>query len=357
MTKTWGKTKDARIKKRSDVYWARFMLRGQQVQKSLETKSFETAKRLVENMEKDILLGLNWRKDREFFDTAWPDFLEAKAKGIKTKKSRPKTLQGYIWFGEAFYLPNFKDKRLSEIDEKAWEELVEQIKTEKPGMHFDNVRKYLSGFLSWAYRTGKIRVKPELYDPDIERKEKRQADGPGLAYSKEQLKVMRSISAVQSPRFHLFMLMAQYMGMRPGEITQLAKDRIDLKENVIRLRKADTKTKTARDIPIHAKVLPALLFQLQYYPASPYLFPNMRNRTSPMDPTGFKKYWAEILSLPEISGRVYDFRHTFITHAIQDGLNPGLVAKITGTSWKMIETRYLHLTPKDLNKEIEKFQL
>jgi integrase len=353
----WKDTKDVRIKKRGGRYWARFMRQGKMIQKSLGTGSFEIAKRQVENIESDLQLGVDWRRESERFETAWPDFLIDKANGVKTKKARPNTLRGYVGFGELYYQPYFNDKKLSQITEDEWVLFVAWVKTQKPDMHFDNVRKYLMGFLSWAYRKGKIRKKPELVDPDIERKENREEDGPGLAYSTRQLEIMRELAQSQSPQFFLFMLMCQYMGMRPGEITQLKRDRVDLSGRVIRLRKADTKTATARVVPIHPQVLLRLEHQLSRAEGSPYVFPNRIDSQRPMDPTGFKNAWKEVTAHPEIEGRIYDFRHTFITNAIAQGMNPAAVAKITGTSLRMIEKRYLHFTPEQLNAELSRFAL
>lgn len=353
----WLNTKDRRIKKRGGMYWARFMRDGELIQKSLKTGSFEIAKRLVENIEGDLALGVSWRAQEEIFADAWPTFLIDKAAGVKTKKARKKTLKEYIGFGERYYMPFFGNTRLSEIDEDRLQEFVNHVRTQKPDMHFDNCRKYLMGFFSWALRKGKIRVKPYFADPDVERKEEREEDGPGLAYTPAQLKIMREIAGERESQFYLFVLMMQYMGMRPGEITQLAWDRVDWREQVIRLRKADTKTATARVVPIHPDVAPRLVEALSVTEGSPYVFPNQRDIKRPMDPTGFKNAWKEVLEHPEISGRVYDMRHTFITNAIKQGMNPAIVAKITGTSLKMIEERYLHFQPADLNKAIAEFVL
>jgi len=338
------------------------MMRGQRVQESLGTKSFEVAKRLVENIEKDILLGVEWKKERELFETAWPEFLQDKAQGNKTKKARPKTLKEYVGFGERFYKDHFDAMRLTDINEDEWRDFVEKLKIEKPGMQFDNVRKYLMGFLSWALRKGKIATKPELYDPDAGDKESREVAGPGKAYTLEELKRMRDVAQTLSPKFNLFILMAQYMGMRPGEITQLKKDRIDLKAYLIRLRRSDTKDSRAREVPIHKLVHPHLVEQMKVTEGSPCLFPNQRNNQDPMDVSGFKKQWAKARGLGEesavdIEGRVYDFRHTFITNALRQGMNAVVVAKMTGTSLKMIEERYLHLEAQDMTKELEKFEL
>jgi integrase len=334
------------------------MREGKMIQKSLGTGSFEIAKRHVENIEADIQLGVDWRRENEYFETAWPDFLIDKANGVKTKKARPKTFREYVGFGERYYMPYFKDKTLSKMaTDDAWLEFVEYVQTQKPGMHMDNVRKYLMGFFSWAYRKGKIRRKPDLVDPDIDRKEQREEDGPGLAYTPRQLQIMREFADKRTPQFRLFVYMCQYMGMRPGEITQLQRDRIDLEDGVIRLRKADTKTATARVVPIHAIVRPMLEGQLDAAQGSPFVFPNRVDMSRPMDPTGFRNHWNELLENPEIEGRVYDFRHTFITNAINQGMNPAAVAKITGTSLAMIMKRYLHFTADQLNAELARFSL
>jgi integrase len=355
--KVWEPTKDRRIKKRGEFYWARFKKRGVTVQESLSTQSFDTAKRMVEEIESCILLGVDWRKERELFDTAWEEFMIDKAQGNKTKIAREKTLAEYAGFGERFYLPHFKTFRLQDVNDAAWEEFVEKIRKERSDMLFFNLRKYLMGFLSWAKRKGKIRELPQLFDPDAKVRAERETAGPGRAYTLEELQIMRARAAEIGGGFYLFVLMAQFMGMRPGEINQLKRDRVDLLTGVIALRKSDTKTHRARLVPIHPEVLPKLEFQMSWAKDSPYLFPNHRDRQRPMDKTGFKKRWAEVLEAANLSGRFYDFRHTFITHALRSGMNPVVVAEITGTSIKVIQKHYLHLSPGDLTAEIGKISL
>jgi N-glycosylase/DNA lyase len=148
----WVETKDKRIKRRGEFYWARFSKRGIRVQQSLETRSFEIAKRAVEEIESCILLGVNWQAEREMFDTAWEEFLIDKAQGNKTKIAREKTLHEYVAFGNRYFLPHLSSVRLTDLNEEEWERFVEKLRTEKPDMLLFNVRKYLSGFLSWAKR-------------------------------------------------------------------------------------------------------------------------------------------------------------------------------------------------------------
>jgi len=355
---TWAHTKDARIKKRNGVYWARFMKKGRPVAQSLETKSFELAKKLVEDIEAKILAGKSWKRDRQLFEDAWPEFLMDKQKGNKVRAGRAKTLHEYAAFGVRYYLPFFGKMRLSDIDEDTWMEFVDWVKANHGNIQFFNVRKYMSGFFTWAKRHGKLPTPPYLFNPDQRLEREREDYSPGKAYTKDELLRLR-VAAISHGRFYLFMLMAQYMGMRPGEINQLRKERINLEQNVIELKKVDTKTGIGRRVPIHPAVRSLLIEQMDAA-KSDYLFPNFRvhaRPNAPMDPQGFKRVWAKILADAGCEGRIYDFRHTFITHAIEGGMNPAVVAEITGTSLKIIQKHYLHLSPNDLNKAINGFQL
>jgi len=346
-------TKDRRIKKRGEVYWARFMMRGVYVQESLSTKSFQIAVRMVEEIEQSILLGVKWRKDKELFDTAWDQFLEDKAKGIKTQIARDRTLMEYVNFGERYFLPHFKDTRLADIDEEAWGKFVEWVREQNPTIIFFNLRKYLGAFLTWSEKKGKIQKRPELYNPDARKDlESDEEEGPGKAYTVSELAKMGDWSSRHSLEFHLYILMGGRLGMRSSEITQLRKDRID--GNLIRLRPIDTKTKSARVIPIPKDVAAPLAIQMKL--KSKYLFPNFRKNDGdrPMDPTGFKKPWTALREELGIDGRFHDLRHTFITNALAKGMNPVVVSKIVGTSIKVLEKVYLHLRDEDLIAEMNR---
>lgn len=352
----WIKTKDPRIKKRDGVYWARFMKRGRMVEESLETKNFEVAKNLVESIEAKILLGRSWKKEKQLFEDAWIEFLIDKKEGNKVRPAREKTLKEYASFGKRFYLPFFGKKRLADIDDHSWREFVDWVRKNFGDIQFFNIRKYMMGFLTWAKRHEKILTPPYLFDPDAKKNIEKEEFTPGKAYTKEELKRLREASKSHE-RFYLFMLMAQYMGMRPSEMTQLKKDRIDLENNVIFLKRADTKTNKARRVPIHKRVKPLLMAQIAASGASEYLFPNRNDKSRPMDRTGFKKVWSEIMEKAGVEGRMYDFRHTFITHALASGMNPIAVAEITGTSIRIIQKYYLHFSADDLNRAMETFEL
>lgn len=352
---TWQPTKDSRIKRRGDIYWARFEKKGVIVQESLHTRSFAIAERLVEEIESCLLLGINYKKEKELFETAWPEFISDKAKGIKTKKVRESTLEQYIWLGEKWLVPFFKELRLTDINEDAWSSYVDHVKKENSEMVFFNHRKMIKAFLLWAFKKGKLRERPELYDPDKREKDADDEDsGPGKCYSSDELKAFRECATMP---FKLSVYMAQYMAMRSREISALQKKRINLEKNIIELRPIDTKIGRGRVIPIHAQVLPLLVEQIEKTPDSQYVFPNRDDKARPMDKSGFKGSWARLKADVEIGGRFHDFRHTWITTALKSGMNPLIVSKIAGVSIKVIETTYLHLNDSDLTNEIGKLNL
>ncbi len=352
----WKNTSDIRIKKRDGVYWARFQKRGRRVEASLETKNFEIARQLVAEIESKMLLGRSWKRERQLFRDAWIEFLVDKKSGNKVRPAREKTLFEYSAFGTRFYLPYFGDLRLADIDSNSWLGFVTYVKKHHGEIQFFNIRKYMQGFLTWAKRHEKILVPPYLFDPDAKKTLEKEEFTPGKAYTKDELKRLRD-SAMCHERFYLFMLMAQFMGMRPSEMTQLKRERIDFKDRIIILKKVDTKTNTGRRVPIHPRVMPHLRLQYDATEGLDYLFPNRSDKSQPMDRAGFRKVWKKIEGDAGIKGRLYDFRHTFITHAIADGMNPAIVAEITGTSLRIIQKHYLHLAPNDLADAINRFEL
>ncbi len=352
----WAPTKDSRIKKRDGVYWARFMKKGRRVEQSLETKSFELARRQVEDIEGKLLVGRSWKKERELFKDAWLQFLIDKKDGNRVKPGRDRTLKDYSWSGDKYFLPYFSSFRLGDIDSNAWEGFVAYVQKESAGTQFFSLRKHFNHFLTWAKRHEKLLAPPYLRDPDARTRAKREDAGPGKAYTTEELRRL-IFSSKRHGKFHLWMLMSVYMGMRPGEICHLSRARIDLESGVINLKRADTKTNKARRVPIHPKVMLPLAERMAATRAVEYLFPNRHDKSRPMDPQGFKKVWYEIANAAGVDGRPYDFRHTFITHAIAQGLNPAAVGMITGTSLEMIEKVYLHLSNDDLKGITSRFEI
>lgn len=356
-------TRDPRIKKIRDWYHARFSCKGQRVQKALNTKNFAVAQQIVDDIEKSILIGEDWRREKEIFEDAWSEFLESKAKGnVKgIAKVRDRTIREYIHFGDRWYLPFFGQMRVDKIDGDVWAEYLAHVKANSrsgDSTKLLNHWKYLSNFFRWCLASNYISKLPEIYNPDANSDEE---DGPGKSYTDDELRAFRcgtdKVPAPEMPML-LWILMAQYMGMRSSEITQLKKDRIVWSENLIRLRKVDTKTGQGRSIPIHPEVLPELKAQCEKHPKSEAVFPNAWDEKRPMDPAGFKKPWTKLRQDLGIKGRFHDFRASYATRAFADPtLNPVVVCSALGMSMKVAMKHYIRFNEQQLNSITANFRL
>jgi integrase len=214
--------------------------------------------------------------------------------------------------------------------------------------------KYLSGFFSWCVAVGYVAKAPAIYNPDQESDEE---DGVGKSYTDEELLAFQQGSAYHKP-MHLWIMIAQYMGMRSSEISQLMKDRIDLKAGLIKLRKSDTKTATQRSIPIHPGVLPLIVEQMAAHPMSPALFPNAGDPMRPMDKGGFKKPWTKLRQDLGINGRFHDFRASYATRAFSNAdLNPVLICTALGMSMRVAMRHYIRFDEKQLNSITSAFKI
>lgn len=346
---SWVKTADDRIKLLGEVYYARFSTKGQRVQTSLGTKNFKVAVQMTDDIQKSILLGEDWRKEKQMFDELWPEFIEAKATG-KIRgfpKVRERTLKDYIGHGERWYLPFFGATRVDKIDVEMWEAYMTHVKaTSKAGENavMLNHWKYLSSFFSWALACGHIAKNPGIYNPDADQEDD---ETVGRSYSDDELRRLRE--AASGP-VKVWVMMAQYMGMRSTEITAIQKDRIDTRTWIIRLKKADTKTATSRLIPVHPEVQPFIMEQMARHPGSPYLFPNRDDETRPMDRSGFQNQWTQIRTETGITGRFHDFRVSYATRVFAiPGLNPVVICASLGMSLKVALKHYIKFDESQLS--------
>lgn len=353
-------TRDQRVKKRGSVYWCVMSKNTVRVRQSLFTRNYEIALGLTNEIEKMILLGEDYTKlferakEDKLIEDLWPLFIKDKTDGTKKiKRVRPKTLKEYNGFWTRYYEDFFGGMRIEDIDEGVWDEYLEHVRTvsrSKRDVKILNHWKYLSAFATWARVTGRTNKIPDIYNPDEEPE-----DGIGKNYSDQELFLFRKYSSGPAK---LWIFMAQYMGMRSSEITQLRKERIDRTAKIIRLKKVDTKTKQARKFGIHKEVWPLLEAQYSAHTGSPFLFPNVRDKHRPMDKTGFKRPWNAIRNRLGIEGRFHDFRHSFATRAFANpNLNPVIICESLGMSMATARKYYLHFTDEQFSAVTNSFVL
>lgn len=143
-------------------------------------------------------------------------------------------------------------------------------------------------------------------------------------------------------------------GLRPSEQLALTRERIDWERNFIQVREGwregrPTRLKTAashHDVDILPPVRKALEEQRLIAGGSELVFPNrfgnhinLRNLR--------RRVWYPALAKAGLRRRdLYNTRHTFATHALASGEDPGWVAKMLGhTTLTMLLTRYYRYVP------------
>jgi integrase len=128
-------------------------------------------------------------------------------------------------------------------------------------------------------------------------------------------------------------------GLRPGEWSRLERRDVDRARRAIDVR--GTKTRASRrEVPLTSAAL-AALDSLPPRLDSPYVFAGPKR--GPFDFHNFRRReWGPAIVSAGITkpARIYDLRSTFISNALASGLTIFEVARISGTSTAMVESRY-----------------
>jgi len=371
----WENTKDPRIKKRQEKYWARFSVKGVRIEKNLDTKNFGIALQLVEKLSAEVVLGKAGIDNGNalLFNAAWAKFLKDKEVGAYTKKGRKRTLREYSEFGARYFGDFFGHHKVSNITTDLFQDYIDWLKKNFPGVkRFMNHEKYLNGFLSWALARGLIDKKPKLYNPDKADEEANEYE-PGTYINDKQLQFLLEFQPEVNEqstggRMPMVLEFCAYKnglalhGFRSSELTQLKKDRIDWAKRLIRLRKSDTKTKQARDVPIHPDWLDDLKMQCDSS-ESEYVFPNKDDVDRPMGRDGFQRQWDNMRNHADAPAGMkkispHDLRHTIATKLFADPTkNPMLVCKMLGMSMATALKHYIHFDENQLHLITKDFKV
>ena len=143
-------------------------------------------------------------------------------------------------------------------------------------------------------------------------------------------------------------------GLRPSEQVALTWERIDWKRNVIEVREGwregqatSLKVQSAnRDVDILLPVRKALARQRLVAGGSALVFPSRVGGHINVPNLG-RRVWHLALQRARLARRdLYNTRHTFATHALASGEDPGWVARMLGhTTLQMLITRYYRYIP------------
>jgi integrase len=159
--------------------------------------------------------------------------------------------------------------------------------------------------------------------------------------------------------------LAFFTGMRRGELLSLKWSQVDLVEGTIRLAATDTKTRTARTIPVAAEPLAMLrvskVLRDQRDPTCDAVFyrtrrPNVDGHGGPLAALGdFRRDWTdacEKAGLPELI--FHDLRRSGVRQLIRSGVDEHTAMAISGHKTRSVFQRYNIVSLDDLRAATRK---
>lgn len=224
-------------------------------------------------------------------------------------------------------------------------------RAEDPNITLFGHWKFFVGLSTHLYKKGIIRERLKFsFNEETEDFRK-----PGQVIPNDQLQlILKHSTAIWRDRIYI----QRYTGMRPGEVSNLQKDRVDLSTGRISLRKGDTKTRKARSFLVRSPIVMEILRRRAQSPNTPFFFPGRDDPQKPID--GSLKYWHRAIRMAneelEANGKnpmpddytPHDLRHTFLTHEFKKpGAKIALTCFMAGLTLEEAQKTYLHFTAED----------
>jgi integrase len=318
------------IYKRGQVYWYKFMWKGEMVRESTHQPNQNTARQMEAAHRTSLAKGEVGIRDRKVIPTLTDFCIERVEPWAKStfEHASPKT---WRWYG--FGIDSLKNSRtlanlkLNEIGP----ELVAEYASERQrdGLQISSVN-------SLALEWGVLEASPKVKFLSGERRRER------VITSKEEALYL----AAALPLLHDVSLMLFDTGMRPDECHRLRWDNIswDGGKNGVFLI-TEGKTKAARRVlPLSPRVRTVLenRWKLAGEPGEGWVWP-AETKDGHINHDSLKLQHKKSLKLAKVRPfDVYSIRHTFLTRLGESGCDAWTLARIAGHSNISISQRYVH---------------
>ena len=329
--------------RRGRVYWLAYYQNNKLYRKSLKTKD-KTAAKYLQN-----------KKDREI--------LETKSTVPNQNNQCLPVLEEYLEYNEhrrskawnAKSAQKIKDfltyaniKTFEQINENKYQEYL-NYKIEKFKLKFPTLNGYIASIKAWLNYC--IKLRRIFFNPLGNVKKFRLLYNPKRFLSKDEIKSMlkeaknRNLYVDKDPCLYLLIATGIYSGMRPQELFTLEWQDIDFKHNQITIRNKvgfTIKTKKFRVMPLFSRL------RLILKPLS-------KEKGACFDSTNKRRIFNRIIKeakLKEVNW--YTLRHTFISHALMDGVPIHIVSRWVGHSSITTTMGYAHLLKDHSKEQIEK---
>jgi integrase len=270
----------------------------------------------------------------------FPSYLAYRQKQMRgltnQRQISPRTLQE-IEDKWRLYLCKLGRFYVTDITPVVWNKFIQTINVGDMA----NIRKVLTGFLSWCVQEGLLSAVPAFKIPYVVRRKR-------AILTPEE---MQRLFSAAGPKLRLYIAMYLMMGMRNSEIVRLKWRDVDLFESKITIRPDTTRTRNGREIPINSHVLELLKEEIECA-RSNYVFPKRGKLSEHMIETGLMKAWTTALKragFPKGYLRPHDLRATYETYANKStAFTDTQKEKFAGASMAVQRRFYVNMKADDL---------
>jgi integrase len=338
------------IRKRGNVYWTDFTIRGHRTRVRIGKVTKSYAERFATELRAKILLGHSVTRAKAQSAVPISDLVE-KSLEVSSTNNAPRTLEREKLAIRTFVdktgieqasditpllLEDYKARRLKEVSARTVNIEVGAVKT----------------MLNRAVELGLISENPIVKIKKIKGPSRK----PVEFLTKEQVSsLLRNSSPTYRPIFYTYL----NTGMRREELVNLEWSDIDWHNNQIRIlnkekKRYHPKGQKERFIPIKDDLI-AILKQRKKKANGSYVFGTKDGKPRHNNILRELKRAAKRAGIEDIT--IHMLRHTFASHLVMAGVDLQTVQKLLGHSSITTTMIYAHLAPDHLKSAIEKIDL
>lgn len=329
--------------KRNRIYWIKFYQNGKPIRESSRSTRKSDAERLLKLREGAVAKGepISLRAERITIDELLDDVIsdyEANVKSLDMVKLSASKLKAF-----------FGGLRASQITTAHVNTYITKrrgMTTRRGGPPSDaSINRELS-LLKRAYSLAKTSTPPKALSAPHIRLLRENNAREGFIEREEYLALKAALPSHVKP----ILTMGYFTGMRLGEILGLRWSQVDLQGRLVRLEASDTKTRTARTIPLAEELYQALAeLKAQrdwHWPDVQHVF--VRGGKPIKD---YRKAWRSACKRVGLDRLVpHDMRRSAVRNMVRSGVPERVAMQISGHKTRSVFDRYNIVSESDLAK-------
>lgn len=325
-------------RKNTKFWWSDYAdANGKRVRRSTGTRNKKEAEALEAKWKLQVFNEKQWEAEPiRTFDDLLLAYLQA-TEGVKKS--------GWLDIHSAkpLYL-FFSSRNLNEINGGQIRAYTASRKAE--GKSDSSIRRELALFSS-AINYARREWEWDINNPVLGRLPKKPESRVRWINREEADRLIEAADKSRSKHLTDFIQLALHSGCRRNELLFLQWDSVDLRENLVHLRGAMTKSGKSRTIPLNDQARKAMLcrasFRAEQCPGSPWVFATKDGERVKSVRTGF-------LAACKRAGienfRIHDMRHTFAAWLVTEGIALPVIRDLLGHSSVVMTEIYAHLSPE-----------